>query len=68
MHVLSISVYLFVQRKKTLLKEYKQRFKNNAIIDKRFGEFDESLSIEDKMLKRYAMEKQVLIFSKLGFL
>ncbi|XP_066911191.1 nucleolar protein 14-like [Clytia hemisphaerica] len=46
------------KRKKTLLKEYKQRFKNNAIIDRRFGEFDESLSIEDKMLKRFAMEKQ----------
>lgn len=46
------------KRKRTLLKEYKQRFKSNTIIDRRFGEFDENLSIEEKMLKRFAMEKQ----------
>ena len=38
-------------------------FQSNSIIDRRFGEFDQSLSIEDKMLKRFAMEKQVFLFS-----
>ncbi|XP_057308603.1 nucleolar protein 14-like [Hydractinia symbiolongicarpus] len=46
------------KRKKTLLKEYKQRFKTNVIIDKRFGEFDDSLTAEEKMLKRFTLEKQ----------
>jgi len=46
------------KRKKTLLKEYKQRFKNNVIIDRRFGEFDDSITAEEKMLKRFTLEKQ----------
>ena len=33
----------------------------NTFIDKRFGEYDETLSLEEKMLKRFASEKQVLI-------
>lgn len=38
--------------------EYKQRNKANTFIDKRFGEYDENLSLEEKMLKRFATEKQ----------
>ncbi|XP_047145947.1 nucleolar protein 14 isoform X1 [Hydra vulgaris] len=46
------------KRKKTLLKEYKQRNKANVIIDRRFGEFDDTISAEEKMLKRFTLEKQ----------
>ncbi|XP_056004719.1 nucleolar protein 14-like isoform X2 [Ostrea edulis] len=46
------------KRKATLLQEYNQRFKNNKFIDKRFGENDTSLSIEEKMMKRFAMERE----------
>ncbi|XP_061183430.1 nucleolar protein 14-like [Saccostrea echinata] len=45
------------KRKATLLQEYNQRFKNNKFIDKRFGENDTSLSLEEKMMKRFAMER-----------
>ncbi|XP_022335567.2 nucleolar protein 14-like [Crassostrea virginica] len=45
------------KRKATLLQEYNQRFKSNKFIDKRFGENDTSLSIEEKMMKRFAMER-----------
>ncbi|XP_067656248.1 nucleolar protein 14-like [Haliotis asinina] len=46
------------RRKETLLQEYEQRFKANKLVDRRFGENDASLSVEDKMLKRYAMERE----------
>ncbi|XP_046571254.1 nucleolar protein 14-like [Haliotis rubra] len=46
------------RRKETLLQEYEQRFKANKLVDRRFGENDTSLSVEDKMLKRYAMERE----------
>lgn len=46
------------KRKETLLVNYKQRNKSNVMIDKRFGEFDETVSVEEKMLKRFALEKQ----------
>lgn len=45
------------KRKATLLQEYNQRFKSNKFIDKRFGENDTSLSVEEKMMKRFAMER-----------
>ncbi|XP_052770392.1 nucleolar protein 14-like isoform X2 [Mya arenaria] len=45
------------KRKMTLLKEHEQQFKSNKFVDKRFGEHDASLSLEDKMMKRYAMER-----------
>ena len=34
-------------------------FQANIFIDKRFGEYDENISLEEKMLKRFATEKQV---------
>ena len=48
-----------VQRKETLLVEYQNRGKANKFVDKRFGEADQDLSVEDKMLQRFALEKQV---------
>ncbi|XP_060598308.1 nucleolar protein 14-like, partial [Ruditapes philippinarum] len=45
------------RRKATLLKEYEQQFKKNRFIDKRIGEHDAALSLEEKMMKRYAMER-----------
>ncbi|XP_053407134.1 nucleolar protein 14-like [Mercenaria mercenaria] len=45
------------KRKATLLKEYEQQFKKNRFVDKRIGEHDTGLSLEEKMMKRYAMER-----------
>jgi len=47
------------QRKKTLLLEYKRRNKSNQFIDRRFGEYDEELAPEEKMMQRFVLEKQV---------
>ena len=49
----------YSQRKETLLVEYKEKGKANKFVDKRIGENDPEMSLEDKMLKRFAMEKQV---------
>uniref|UniRef100_UPI0037E97761 nucleolar protein 14 n=1 Tax=Semicossyphus pulcher TaxID=241346 RepID=UPI0037E97761 len=46
------------KRKETLLKEYKQKNKSNKLIDRRFGEYDTKMAPEDKILKRFAMERQ----------
>ncbi|XP_031569583.1 nucleolar protein 14-like [Actinia tenebrosa] len=46
------------KRETTLLAEYKQRNKANVFVDKRFGENDNEMSVEDKLLKRFAIEKQ----------
>ncbi|XP_033633176.1 nucleolar protein 14-like isoform X2 [Asterias rubens] len=46
------------KRKDTLLKEYQQRNKTNKFIDKRFGENDPTLSVEEKMMQRFAVERQ----------
>lgn len=48
-----------LQRCQTLLKEYKERDKSNVFVDKRFGEYNSNLSVEEKMLKRFALEQQV---------
>jgi len=45
-------------RKKTLLVEYEKRNKNNSFVDRRFGENDPTLSLEDKMMERFIKEKQ----------
>ncbi len=47
------------KRKKTLLVEYKNQFKTNKFTDKRLGENDQNLSLEDKMFKRFVVERQV---------
>ncbi|XP_008324317.1 nucleolar protein 14 [Cynoglossus semilaevis] len=46
------------KRKETLLKEFKQKNKSSKFIDRRFGEYDTKMAPEDKILKRFAMERQ----------
>ncbi|XP_074848493.1 nucleolar protein 14 [Carettochelys insculpta] len=46
------------KRTQTLLKEYKEREKSNVFKDKRFGEYNTKLSPEEKMMKRFALERQ----------
>ncbi|KAF6372178.1 NOP14 nucleolar protein [Rhinolophus ferrumequinum] len=46
------------KRTQTLLKEYKEREKSNVFTDRRFGEYNSSMSPEEKMLKRFALEQQ----------
>ena len=31
-------------------------------IDRRFGEYDEKMTLEDKMMKRFTMEKKVILY------
>lgn len=50
---------LCFQRTQTLLKEYKERDKSNLFIDKRLGEYNSSISAEEKMMRRFALEQQV---------
>ena len=44
-------------RKASLLREYKNKNKSNFLRDKRLGENDASISLEEKMLKRFAKER-----------
>ncbi|XP_047227740.1 nucleolar protein 14 [Girardinichthys multiradiatus] len=46
------------KRKETLLKEYKQKNKSNKFIDRRLGEYDAKMAPEDKILQRFAIERQ----------
>ncbi|KAF7302262.1 hypothetical protein MIND_00793300 [Mycena indigotica] len=46
------------QRKKTLLKEYEDKGRAGGILDRRFGENDPSMSLEDRMLERFTRERQ----------
>jgi len=46
------------KRKETLLKEYQHKNKSNKLIDRRFGEYDTKMAPEDKILQRFAMERQ----------
>ncbi|XP_041826562.1 nucleolar protein 14 [Melanotaenia boesemani] len=46
------------KRKETLLKEYKLKNKSNKFVDRRFGEYDNKMAPEDKILQRFAMERQ----------
>ncbi|KAF7670421.1 hypothetical protein LDENG_00124620 [Lucifuga dentata] len=46
------------KRKETLLKEYKQKHKSSKFIDRRFGEYDPKIAPEDKILQRFALERQ----------
>ncbi|XP_066089734.1 nucleolar protein 14 [Saccopteryx bilineata] len=46
------------KRTQTLLKEYKERDKSNVFRDRRFGEYSSSLSTEEKMARRFALEQQ----------
>ncbi|XP_062867810.1 nucleolar protein 14 [Trichomycterus rosablanca] len=46
------------KRKQTLLKEFRLKHKTNSFIDRRFGEYDPKITPEDKILKRFALERQ----------
>ncbi|NXG55294.1 NOP14 protein, partial [Hemiprocne comata] len=46
------------KRTQTLLKEYKEREKANVFKDKRFGEYNTKMSPEEKMIRRFALERQ----------
>ncbi|KAF8716418.1 hypothetical protein AX14_012360, partial [Amanita brunnescens Koide BX004] len=46
------------QRKKTLLKEYEERNRAGGILDRRFGENDPTISLEERMLERFTRERQ----------
>ncbi len=41
-----------------MLVEFDQRGRVGGVIDRRFGENDPNMSVEQKMLERYAREKQ----------
>ena len=44
-------------RKNKLLLDYKQNKKSNQFIDKRFGEYNTDLTLEDKMMARFQKER-----------
>ncbi|KAK0733431.1 nucleolar protein 14 [Lasiosphaeria miniovina] len=46
------------RRRETLLVEMQRRNKVGGIIDRRFGESDPSMSLEDKMIERFTREQQ----------
>lgn len=45
------------ERKTKLLKDYKSNQKSNIFVDKRFGENDPSLSLEEKMFARFQKDR-----------
>src|ERR1700761_7468482 len=47
-----------LQRKKTLLKEWEEKGRAGGIIDRRFGENDPSMGLEERMLERFTRERQ----------
>ncbi|NWX13580.1 NOP14 protein, partial [Aegotheles bennettii] len=46
------------KRTQTLLKEYKEREKANVFKDKRFAEYNTKISPEEKMIRRFTLERQ----------
>ncbi|RKP07461.1 nucleolar protein 14, partial [Thamnocephalis sphaerospora] len=46
------------KRRKTLLVEMHNKNKAGGIVDRRFGENDTNMSLEDKMLERFTKERQ----------
>ncbi|GCC20921.1 nucleolar protein 14 [Chiloscyllium punctatum] len=46
------------RRTETLLKEYQDKGKANKFLDKRFGEYDTTLTPDEKMTKRFSLEQQ----------
>lgn len=51
------SSIVILQRKNTLLVEYRQLRKNNAFIDRRFGEEDETLTEDERALMRFQKQR-----------
>ncbi|XP_051734258.1 nucleolar protein 14 [Ctenopharyngodon idella] len=46
------------KRKETLLKEFRMKDKNNKFVDRRFGEYDNKITPEEKILQRFTLERQ----------
>ncbi|TFK55373.1 Nop14-like protein [Heliocybe sulcata] len=46
------------ERKRTLLKEYETKNHAGGIVDRRFGENDPSMPLEERMLERFTRERQ----------
>ncbi|XP_067231843.1 nucleolar protein 14 isoform X2 [Chanodichthys erythropterus] len=46
------------KRKETLLKEFRTKDKNNKFVDRRFGEYDNKITPEEKILQRFTLERQ----------
>lgn len=46
--------------------EYRQKNKANRLVDRRFGEGDEHLSVEEKMMQRFILERKVTPYPKLA--
>ncbi|KAG6335951.1 hypothetical protein ID866_3140 [Astraeus odoratus] len=46
------------QREKTLLKEMNERGRVGGVVDRRFGENDPTMSLEERMLERFTRERQ----------
>ncbi|KXS13690.1 hypothetical protein M427DRAFT_33849 [Gonapodya prolifera JEL478] len=45
-------------RQEKLLKEYKGRNRDSQFVDRRFGEDDRNMSVEEKMLERFMKQRQ----------
>lgn len=45
------------QRREKLLPEYQARHRSSTFVDRRFGEYNPTMSVEDKMLKRFTQER-----------
>ena len=54
------------KRKESLLVELQQDGKRNQFIDRRFGEDDASLSVDDKMMQRFQKERSSKVKFALG--
>jgi nucleolar protein 14 len=48
---------LFCQRRQTLLVEMQRRNKVGGLVDRRLGEHDKTMTVEDKMMERFVQEK-----------
>lgn len=48
----------YLQRKKTLLKEFEEKDHAGGILDRRFGENDPTMTPEERMLERFTRERQ----------
>jgi nucleolar protein 14 len=51
-------MFTYRKRKQSLLKELQSKNKTGQFVDRRFGEGDAEMTVEDKMLERFAREKQ----------
>lgn len=51
----------FVQRKKTLLQEYRIKDKSNRFLDRRIGEKNTAMTAEDKIMARFTAERMKML-------